>query len=366
MNFVCVKDFENHAYNVLPKNALDYYKSGAGLETTLNNNEKAFSRLRIRPRCLRNVSKRDLSTTILGSKISMPLGIAPTAMQKMAHPEGEMANARAAEYYETIFIQSTISTSSIEEVAEAAPNAIKWFQLYIYNDREVTLGLIKRAEKAGFKAIVLTVDTPFFGIRFADMKNQFTLPPHLRLANFGGEKATKINSTKDGVSGLNNYVNNLFDASLTWKDVAWLKSVTSLPIVLKGILTAEDATIAADMGIAGILVSNHGARQVDGTPASIEALPEIAYAVGNRVEIYLDGGVRDGTDVFKALALGARMVFMGRPALWGLAHSGEEGVKKVLNLIKTQLDSTLAISGCSSIGDIKKEHVVWDNYYCKL
>lgn len=296
----------------------------------------------------------------------MPVGIAPTAMQRMAHPEGECANARAAQAMGTIFTLSTIATSSIEEVAEAAPNALKWFQLYIYKDREVTKDLVKRAEKAGFKALVLTVDAPMFGLRLADIKNKFSLPPHLRLANFEGTKSTDINKKNAKGSGLNAYVNSLFDATLEWKDVEWLQTITSLPIILKGILTAEDALLGVEAGAAGILVSNHGARQVDGTPASIEVLPEIVQAVGHKVEVYMDGGVTDGTDVFKALAIGARMVFMGRPALWGLAHSGEEGVKKVLSIIRNEFDHALAISGCATLSDIKPSMVVHESYYSKL
>ncbi|GJQ67426.1 hypothetical protein Trydic_g8287 [Trypoxylus dichotomus] len=362
---VCVRDFEKHAQGVLSKNALDYYRSGAGQETTLENNRNAFSKLRIKPRFLTDVSKRNLSTTVLGYKISMPIGVSPTAMQRMAHPEGECANARAAEASGTIFILSTIATSSIEEIAEAAPNCLKWFQLYIYVDREVTKNLVRRAEKAGFKALALTIDTPFFGLRLADVRNKFSLPPHLRFANFAGEKSTKINIKVEG-SGLNNYVEKLFDASLTWDDVKWLQSITSLPIILKGILTKEDAQIAASMGVAGILVSNHGARQVDGVPASIEALPEIVAAVGDKLEIYLDGGITDGTDVLKALALGAKMVFVGRPALWGLAYGGEAGVKKVLDILKKEFDFALALTGCRTPRDITRSMVVHESYYSKI
>ncbi|KAK9702101.1 FMN-dependent dehydrogenase [Popillia japonica] len=385
---VCVKDFEKYAASVLSKNALDYYKSGAGQETTLHNNRNAFSKLRIKPRFLTDVSKRDLSTTILGRKISMPIGISPTAMQRMAHPEGECANARAAATHGTVFILSTIATSSIEQIAEAAPNGLNWFQLYIYVDREVTRNLVRRAEKAGFKALVLTIDTPFFGLRLADVRNQFSLPPHLRFANFVGEKSTKINEKVEGSglnkyveklfdpsltwsdvkegSGLNKYVEKLFDPSLTWSDVKWLQTITSLPIIIKGVLTKEDAEIAASLGVQGILVSNHGARQVDGVPASIEALPEIVNAVGDRVEVYLDGGVTDGTDVLKALALGAKMVFIGRPALWGLAYGGEEGVKKILSILKKEFDFALALTGCRNPQDITKSMVVHESYYSKL
>ncbi|CAH0557317.1 unnamed protein product [Brassicogethes aeneus] len=365
-NLVCIQDYENHAYSVLPRNALDYYRSGAGQQETLLDNRRAFSRYKIRPRCLQDVSKRDLSTTVLGQKVSMPIGIAPTAMQRMAHPEGECANVRAAQGLETVFTLSTISTSSIEEVAQAAPRALKWFQLYIYKDRQLTKNLVERAEKAGFKALVLTVDAPLFGLRLADMRNKFSLPSHLRMANFDGEKATKINNSPAKSSGLNEYVSALFDATLQWKDIEWLKSITKLPIVIKGVLTGSDAKRGVEAGVAGIWVSNHGARQVDGTPASIEALPEIVQAVQGKAEIYLDGGIRDGTDVFKAIAMGARMVFMGRPALWGLTQGGQEGVENILKIIKNEFEHTMAISGCATIADIEPNMVVHELYYSKL
>ncbi|XP_069701994.1 uncharacterized protein Hao [Periplaneta americana] len=363
-NLVCVGDYEHHAKNILPKNALDYYSSGAGEEFTLALNREAFRRLRIRPRFMRDVSKRDQSTMVLGTAVQMPVGIAPTAMQKMAHPEGECATAKAVGAMGGVFILSTLSTSSIEEVAEAAPETIKWFQLYIYNDRAVTRELVKRAERAGFKALVLTVDAPMFGIRNADNRNKFMLPSHLRLANFDGIKATGVKS--ESSSGIGEYVRKLFDQSLTWEDIVWLKSITKLPLVLKGILTADDAVIAIDLGIAAILVSNHGARQVDSAPASIEALPEVVRAVDGRCEVYMDGGIRQGTDVFKALALGAKFVFLGRPALWGLACGGEDGVKSILNIMKTEVDSVLALTGCATLKDIRQEMVVHESQYSHL
>ncbi|KAK0172704.1 hypothetical protein PV328_005989 [Microctonus aethiopoides] len=359
---VCIDDFEKLALKILTPSVRDYYKSGAGDEITLKWNREAFRKYKIRPRVLTDVSKRDISTVILGEKISMPLGIAPTAMQRMAHPDGECANARAAEAVGTIFIQSTISTCSVEEIAKAAPNAIKWFQLYVYYDRDITLDLIKRIEHAGFKAIVLTVDTPIFGVRRADVRNKFVLPSHLKLANFNGNLSTKINNAKAG-SGLNEYVTNLFDDSLSWQDIDWLISITQLPIIVKGILTAEDALLAADKGVKAIIVSNHGARQIDGTPATIDVLPEIVKVVGGRVEIYLDGGIRQGTDVFKALALGAKMVFIGRPMIWGLAQGGEKGAKAVLELMKKDIDQTFALTGCRSVADVTRNMVVHESYY---
>lgn len=364
--YVSIKDLEDAALSILPKPARDYYKSGATDEQTLMENKLAFQRLRIRPKSLVGVSQCNLCTNALGFKVSMPVGISPTAMQRMAHPEGELANARAAQEAGTIFTLSTIATSSIEEVAKAAPEATKWFQLYIYTDREVTRNLVLRAERAGFKAIALTVDTPLFGIRRADVRNKFTLPPHLRLANFVGHLSTKIQNTDSG-SGLNNYVENLFDRSLTWEDVKWLKSITSLPIIAKGILRGDDAVKAIEAGCSAILVSNHGARQLDGVPATIEALPEIVDAVKNyNIEVYLDGGVSTGTDVFKALALGAKMVFVGRPALWGLTVGGQEGVQRMLNIFRTELEYTLQIAGTPTIADITRDMVRHESTYSKL
>ncbi|XP_045509233.1 hydroxyacid oxidase 1 [Colias croceus] len=364
--FISIKDLEDAATALLPKAARDYYKSGATDEYTLAENKRAFQRLRIRPKCFVGITHFDLQTTILGERVTMPVGISPTAMQRMAHPEGETANVKAAQAEGVIYTLSTISTSSIEEVAEAAPSAIKWFQLYIYNDREITKKLVLRAEKAGFKAIALTVDTPIFGLRRADVRNKFTLPRHLKLANFDGHLSTKIHSTADG-SGLNNYVNNLFDKTLTWDEVKWLKSITKLPIVAKGILRGDDAIKAVEAGCSGILVSNHGARQLDGVPPTIEALPEIVEAVRNyNVEVYLDGGVSSGTDVYKALALGAKMVFVGRPALWGLTVGGQEGVQKMLSILRKELEFTLQIAGTPTVHEITRDMVRHESTYSRL
>ncbi|KAK4879617.1 hypothetical protein RN001_007763 [Aquatica leii] len=364
-DIVCVQDLENHAYKVLPKNILDYYKSGALSEQTLKLNRSAFSNFRIRPRMMRNVTDRDLSITVMGEKVAMPIGIAPTAMQKMAHPEGEAATAMAAQEKGVIYILSTIATTSIEEIATVAPNAIKWFQLYVYKDRGITKQLIQRAEKAGFKALVLTVDAPVFGLRLSDVRNKFTLPSHLKFANFEGTVNVEINEDVTG-SGINKYVSNAFDTSLTWDDLKWLRSITKLPILLKGILTAEDAIKAADLGVVGIIVSNHGARQVDSVPASIEVLPEIVKAVGDRMEVFIDGGFREGIDVFKALALGAKMVFVGRPVLWGLSYDGQRGVKKVFDMLENEFDNTMTLTGCATVKDIIPDMVVHKSYYSRM
>ncbi|XP_067626556.1 uncharacterized protein [Eurosta solidaginis] len=367
MTRVCVEDFEKDALRLLDKNALDYYRSGAGEQLTLNLNREAFKKIRIRPRCLRDVSNIDIRCNVMGIDLKWPLGISPTAMQKLAHSDGEGANALAAGNVGSIFILSTLSTMSIEEVASVAPNTNKWFQLYVYKDRSLTEKMVRRAEEASFKAIVLTIDAPIFGQRRSDIRNGFSLPSNLRLANFQSlQAAAGVQSDGEGTSGINVYVARQFDATLTWKDLAWLVKLTRLPIILKGVLTHEDAILAREVGCAGIIVSNHGGRQIDTVPASIEALPEIVKAVGNDLVVMLDGGIRDGNDIFKALALGAKVVFVGRPALWGLACGGQKGVEEVLNILKKDFEISLALAGCQKLSDISGDMVAHESTYAKL
>lgn len=312
------------------------------------------------PRMMRGVDQRTINTTALGSKVSAPIGIAPTAMQRMANPEGECATARAAARHGIVYTLSTIATSSIEQIAEAAPDGNNWFQLYIYKDRPATVKLIRRAEAARFKALVVTVDTAILGRRLANERTSFNLPSHLKLGNFDQDKAA---GTSGSFSG---YVQTMFDPGLTWKDIEWLKSITSLPIVVKGILRADDAELAVQHGVSAIAVSNHGGRQLDGVLATIDALPEIVKQVNGRCEVYVDGGIMQGTDILKALALGARMVFVGRPVLWGLAHSGEEGVGRIIDILKMELDLAMALSGCRSLEDIDRSLVVHQSCYPSL
>ncbi|KAH8367156.1 hypothetical protein KR084_005006 [Drosophila pseudotakahashii] len=366
MVLVCVEDFEKKAAGQLEKNALDYYRSGAGEQFTLGLNREAFRRLRLRPRCLRDVSRLDIGCQIFGEQMKWPLGIAPTAMQKMAHPDGEVGNARAAGKAGSIFILSTLSTTSLEDLAVGAPDTIKWFQLYIYKDRTITEKLVRRAEKANFKALVLTIDAPIFGHRRADVRNNFSLPSHLTLANFQGVKATGVGNATMGASGINQYVSSQFDPTITWKDIAWLKGITNLPIVVKGVLTAEDAVLAREFGCAGLIVSNHGARQIDTVPASIEALPEIVRAVGEDLVVMLDGGIMQGNDIFKALALGAKTVFVGRPAVWGLAYNGQKGVEEMLSVLRKDFEITMSLIGCQTLKDITPSMVVHERQYAKL
>ncbi|KAJ1156536.1 hypothetical protein NDU88_009255 [Pleurodeles waltl] len=341
-----VDDFEQYAKKALPKSVYDYYRSGADDQQTLADNVDAFARWRLHPRRLRDVSLLDLSTSVLGHKISMPICVGATAMQRMAHPEGETATVKACRSIGTGMMLSSWATSSMEEVSEAAPDALRWMQLYIYKDRELTKSLVQRAERAGYKGIFLTVDTPYLGRRFDDVRNRFQLPPHLRMKNFQTSDLAFASEKGYGEdSGLAVYVAKAIDPSIKWVDIEWLRGLTSLPIVAKGILRADDALEAVKHGVDGILVSNHGARQLDGVPATIDALPEIVEAVKGKVEVYLDGGIRKGTDVLKALALGANAVFIGRPVLWGLAYQGEDGVHDVLQMLKEELRLSMALAG---------------------
>ncbi|CAI0548485.1 unnamed protein product [Linum tenue] len=355
-----VMEYEEIARQKLPKMVYDYYASGAEDQWTLKENRNAFSRILFRPRILVDVSNIDMTTTVLGFKISMPIMIAPTAMQKMAHPDGENATARAASAADTIMTLSSWATSSVEEVASTGPG-IRFFQLYVYKDRNVVAQLVRRAERAGFKAIALTVDTPRLGRREADIKNRFVhepLPRWIQTLLTTCVLSTEPPQTSD--SGLASYVAGQVDRTLSWKDVKWLQTITSLPILVKGVLTAEDAKLAVQNGAAGIIVSNHGARQLDYVPATITALEEVVKAAQGRVPVFLDGGVRRGTDVFKALALGASGVFIGRPVLFSLAADGEAGVRKVLQMLRDELELTMALSGCTSLKEITRSHIATD------
>lgn len=357
---VCVEDFEKEAKKVLPKAVYDYYRSGADEQNTLADNVAAFKRWHLVPRVLRDVSKVDLSVSVLGQKLSMPLCVAATAMQRMAHPEGETATARACRAVGTGMMLSSWATSTIEEVMSAitaSPGGVLWLQLYIYKDRELTLSLVRRAEEAGYKAIFVTVDTPYLGRRWDDMRNRFKLPSHLSMSNFSSASLAFSEGNYGNDSGLAVYVAKAIDPTLCWDDITWLKKHTHLPVIVKGVLNGEDAVQAVNYGVDGILVSNHGARQLDGVPATLDVLEEVVKAVQGRCDVYLDGGVRRGTDVLKALALGAKAVFIGRPVLWGLACQGEQGVTEVLELIKEELRLAMALSGCRSVSEVSRSLV---------
>lgn len=355
MKLLNISEFEIAAKEKLTQMAYDYYRSGANDEITLKENCDAYKKIFLKYRVLVDVSIRDLSTKVLGQKISMPVMIAPTAFHKMAHPEGEVAVAKAAGRSGTIIILSTLSNSDVEAVVKASSGPV-WFQLYVYKDREVTREIIQRAETAGCKAIVITVDAPVLGTRERDVRNQFNLPEGLSVKNLlpaGKENLPIIES-----SGLSGYVQTHLDPSLNWKDLDWIKKITKLPVLIKGIACAEDALLSVKHGVDGIVVSNHGGRQLDTCRATIEVLPEITEAVQGKLEILIDGGIRRGTDVIKAVALGAKAVLIGRPVIWGLAVDGENGVKNVLEILRNEFDIAMALCGKDSVSKVNKDLIV--------
>jgi 4-hydroxymandelate oxidase len=350
-------EYQTLAAQQLPQMALDYYASGAWDEITLRDNRAAFERYKLRPRMLVDVSQRDLTTTILGQSLPSPILIAPMAFQCLAHPDGEVATAKAAAKLGSVMVLSTLSTRSIEDVASVRNSTPQWFQLYVHRDRGLTRALVERAYAAGFQALCLTIDVPVLGRRERDTHNQFVLPDGMELANFSRLNDLEI-GFKPGESGLFAYVVEQFNPSLTWADLEWLRSLSPLPLVLKGILRGDDAIRAREYGASAVIVSNHGGRQLDSAIASIDALSEVVAAVGNQIDVLVDGGIRRGTDVLKALALGAKAVLLGRPVLWGLAVGGEAGVEHVLNLLLNELDLAMALSGCAKLQDIDSSLVV--------
>lgn len=341
-------EYEQLARERLPQMVYDYYAGGAGDEITVRENEQAWAGVRLRPRVLVDVSACDLTTMVVGQLVSMPLIAAPCALNTLAHPEGELAVARAAAAAGIVQVLSTLSSYRLEDVATASKGK-PWFQLYCYRDRAITQELVERAETAGFVALCVTLDVPVPGSRERDVRNRFKVPPNVRVANL----AHLVSDTADS-SALLKYVSDQFDPSLTWETLDWLGGLTRLPIVVKGVLTAEDARLAVKHGVTGLVVSNHGGRQLDSVVATCHALPEVVDAVAGEVEVFVDGGIRRGTDLLKALALGARAVLIGRPYLWGLAVDGEAGVGRVLNLLRDELRSSMALAGYPGISDISR------------
>ncbi|HTM54770.1 MAG TPA: alpha-hydroxy acid oxidase [Pirellulales bacterium] len=346
-------EFEHLAREQLPAMVFDYFWGGAGDEVTLGENRAGWQQLRLRPRVLVDVSNRDLSTTVLGQKIAMPVLTAPCAFNALAHPDGELAVARATSAAGLIQVVSTAGTYALEEVAAAAPNGLRWFQLYCYRDRSVTAWLVERAVAAGYRALCLTVDAPLVGRRERDTRNRFQLPEGMSWKNLERVGLDHMEHTPEG-SALVNYISQIWDSSLDWSSIEWLRKLSPLPLVIKGILTGEDARLAADHGASAIVVSNHGGRQLDGVMATSEALAEVVDAVGARVEVLVDGGVRRGGDILKALALGARAVLIGRPYLWALAAAGQEGVEHLFALLRDELDLDMALAGRPTIASIDR------------
>ena len=345
-----VADYERLAAEVLEPGPLGYFAGGAGDERTLRDNVAAFERWRLRPRMLVDVGEVTTATTLLGTPISMPIGIAPTAFQRLAHPDGEPGMARAAAAEGALMCLSTIATAAPREVCDAAPPGPRWFQLYLFRDRGVTRALADEAIECGFSAIALTVDAPRAGRRERDLRTGFVIPPEVSVPSLdaatGGHAPLSVHD-----------VFALVDPTLTWADLEKLAGEVDVPVLVKGVLTAEDARLAVEHGAGGIIVSNHGGRQLDGVPPSLEALPEVVEEVGGRVEVLMDGGVRRGTDALVALALGARAVLVGRPALWGLAAGGEEGARRVLELLRSELELALCLCGCPSPEAVGRAHV---------
>lgn len=351
---VNVADLESIARRRLPRGVYDYYAGGAEDEGTLARNREGFGKWVLLPRVLVDVDRVDLSTTALGAPVSLPIHVAPTAYQRLATPEGETATARAAGSSGALMVVSSLATRTLEDVAAAASGPL-WFQLYVYRDRALTLEVLQRAEAAGYQALVLTADTPRLGRRERDFRNGFSLPADVTIANFA--KAGASYARWDSKSSMFSFANSQLDPSLTWEAVSWFREKTRLPILVKGVVRADDAVRALERGVAGLIVSNHGGRQLDGEEATILALPDIVSAVGDRAEVYVDGGFRRGTDVLKALALGARGVLVGRPILWGLAAAGERGAARALEMLRDELALSMALAGCPSLSAIERSLV---------
>jgi len=343
-------EFETFAKNKLQKMVYGYYVGGSDDEVTLKDNREAFNRIKLRPRMLVGVADRDTSVTVVGQKLSHPIMIAPMAFMKLAHEDGELAMIRAATNKQIPMILSTAANHTIEDVASAA-NGKRWFQLYVYKDRQVTERLVKRAEDAGYEALVVTVDVPVAGRREADIRNSFYLPDGYTAANLMNDELANVQAVS-GDSALNAYIAKLWDSGLDWTVIDWLKTITNMPVLVKGILRGDDAQIAIEHGADGIVVSNHGGRQLDTAPATIDVLQEVVDAVNGQADVLLDGGIRRGTDIIKALAMGAKAVLIGRPMMWALAYNGQAGVELALDLIIAEFDSAMALCGCRSIAEV--------------
>jgi 4-hydroxymandelate oxidase len=348
-----VADYERAARERLDVAIYDYIAGGAWDEVTLAENVAAFGRWRLRPRVLVDVDRRDLGVTILGDRLSLPIGVAPSAFHKLMHPDGELATARATGAAGAVMCLSIMATTSIEDVAAVATGPL-WLQTYIFRDRELTLSLAERARAAGYRALVVTVDTPVLGRRERDPRNRFELPPGIAMANL-----TLQTAAGEYASPMVRFVSEQIDPSLTWRDLEWFVQAVRLPVFVKGVLHRDDALRAQQAGAQGVIVSNHGGRQLDRAIATLDALPDVVAALdGSGLPVIVDGGVRRGTDVVTALALGATMVLVGRPILWGLAVDGEAGALAVLELLRRELDVALALVGCARSSELDRDLLV--------
>jgi isopentenyl diphosphate isomerase/L-lactate dehydrogenase-like FMN-dependent dehydrogenase len=352
-----IEEWEELARNSAPREAYDYAAGGSGAEQTMRRNVEAFSRWAILPRTLRDVSERSSSITLLGQQYAAPIFLAPIGMQRIIHPEGELASSRAAAKQHIPFVTSTVSSYSLEEIAEQMGDSPRWFQLYWSNDREISASMVRRAEQTGYSAIVLTVDTIMLGWKVRDLRNGYSpLKLGMGMANyitdpvFTAKYGRYPEITREEVVAA--ILENVYHPSLSLDDLRFLREQTKLPIAVKGILHPDDARACIEAGADAVIVSNHGGRQLDGAAASIEALPGVVQAVQGRVPVILDSGVRTGSDVIKALALGASAVFYGRPYLYGLAVAGERGVDAVIRNLLAEFDISLALSGCRTPAEL--------------
>ena len=370
-----MRDFRALAKSRLPRMIFDYLDGGADDEVTLGRNQSHFSKIQLMPHALRNVETIDLSTTVLGQKVDLPVLISPTGQTRMFHHSGEEAVARAAARAGTIYSLSSVSSTSIEQAA-AASDGPKWFQIYVWRDRAVTREFMDHCRESGYDALCLTVDLPVHGNRERDLRNGLAFPakltpktlidvlshprwlyhyltkPKIEIANVAGSPLAE-----DAAGGLLEYVAKQFDPTVNWDDAAWMIDEWGGPFIIKGIVNAEDARRAVEIGASAIVVSNHGGRQLDYMPPTIEVLPEIVQAVAGRAEILLDGGVRRGTDVIKALALGATAVMIGRPYLYALAAGGEAGVDRMFDLLRAEISRDMALLGCTKISDLTADYI---------
>jgi len=348
-------EYEAAARDLLSPMTLGYVSGGSCDEVTLRANRAAFDRWRLLPRVMRGLREASTATTVLGQDVALPVLIAPSGLHRLAHDDGELATIRGAHGAGTIYTMSTASTVPMGIISqEGAP---WWFQLYLFSDRGISRDLVEQAAAAGASALVVTVDVPLLGRREADERNRFSLPDGIVMANLQTPKHMLIPAT-DGGSGLTTYIGAVWEPALTWDDLDWLASLSPLPVIPKGILHPDDATRAFDHGARAVIVSNHGGRQLDSAVASLDALPAVVEAVAGRGEVLLDGGVRRGTDVLKALALGAQAVLIGRPVYWGLAAGGESGVRHILELLRAELALDLMLCGVASPAEVTRELLV--------
>lgn len=342
-------DLEARAVEILAAGTHGYFAGGAGDERTLRANVEAFSRWELRPRMLVDVSEVSAETEILGSPTPMPMLVAPMAFQAMAHDEGELGVARAAAAAGTVMCVSTFATVGPAEVAGAAPDGRRWLQLYWLRDFEIVKGILAEARESGYEAIVLTVDAPYSGRRERDLRNEFEIPAELGVPALQAAAGLR-NLTIEEVLGL-------VDPSVTWSDLERLAEEAQLPVYIKGVMTAEDARLAVEHGVAGVVISNHGGRQLDGVSATLEVLPEVLEAVGGQIDVLMDGGIRRGIDVAIALALGADAVLVGRPILWGLTVDGQAGAELALGMLRDEFELALALLGCRSPAELTTAYV---------